>query len=299
LAQFAPDEGNETLWSEIPPREPQRRSSQSLKLAILFFVKDAVFNAGVWLAWMKQALTQRLPFKVLVHASGMEHGYRFHTESFRRFLVNTTAHTSWGDIAEAEMLLIRMALEDAEVTHLATVSADTLPFKPLQYIYAQLLRDPATRMCVDLQSWENLRGTHAETWWLMRRADAELFRDNWDMVRYNFKRRSTEEKTWLYPLLLRKYRWGDQQPLTDECVMYTDWTESCNHWADHGHLCNCPELLAEPHEPSSEADPAVFHRVQQRSWQELLKSPFWWGRKFEDRALKVGNRTFGADLVSS
>jgi len=300
LAGFAAKTANETRWAELPPRsEEHAHRSQFPKLAILFFTHHRIDNPMIWSAWMEQARHDGLNVSFHVYASVRERGGEFKQELFLPFLVNETASTSWGNIAEAEMLLMRRALMDAEVTHLATVSYDTVPLKPLSFIYSELKREPSTRMCVDLKSWEEPRGAHAETWWLMNRGDAQLFRDNWELVQANFEQTFTEEKTWLFPLLLRKTRWRNRQPLLDECVMFTDWADSCNSWADHSQLCNCPSLLAEPHQLATGAEPRIFKHAGPEAWKELLRSPFWWGRKFADNALKVGvdKDIFGQGLV--
>merc|ERR1711937_461261 len=125
---------------------------------------------------MQDAKTRGLDFRLLIHAHGITNHSHFVPEDFRQFLSPQQAHTKWDDIVPAELLLMRYALRDPRVTHLATVSDDTVPVKPLSYIYTELVREPATRMCIDLSSGEvGGQETHAETWWLMTRSDAQLF----------------------------------------------------------------------------------------------------------------------------
>lgn len=296
LNQYEPKTDQEKFWTELKPTPEQVRPT---KIALLMFVKDRVNNAAVWSSWMEDATSHGLDFKLLIHAwknhthkdkKHHKHNDRknktrggFEPATFRKYLVPEQARTTWNDIVEAEIMLLRYALRDLDVTHVATISDDTVPVKPLSYIYQELLREPATRMCVDLKSGESGdQKTHAETWWLMKRSDAQRFSDHWKLVQQSFVERSTEEKTWLLPLILRYKRWRDESRLLDECVMYTDWADDCNHWRDHEALCDCPHLRQEPHQPGLLSSPRLHYQLGSQAWSELRASPFWWARKFSD-----------------
>jgi len=253
------------------------------------FVKDRIGNANMWLSWMRDANASGSEFSLHIHAYGSHDD--FSPSEFRPFLVQEVVPTKWCDIWDAQLLLIRRALADGGVTHLAVVSADSVPLKRLSTVLEDLRRRPATRLCADfffpltatLDTWWLMR-PRAETWWLMRREDAELFAEERELVNSTFKAGCTEENSWLYPLLLRHARWGDQAPLLNECAMLTDWLGTCKGWADHMDDCRCARLRALPHRPGSAAHPRTYERVDAAAWRELRRSPFWWGRKFADGA---------------
>merc|ERR1712129_121453 len=137
-------------------------------------------------------------------------------------------------------------------------------------------------------SYENPAWTSAETWWLMHRADAELFIDNLPVVEHTFMIPNTGEKTFIYALLLRLRKWKTRTVL-DECVMFTDWSDGCNTWSDHAALCDCPHPAQEKFRQANEGTPRTYATVGEKAWEDLRCSPFWWGRKFEDHATRMDN----------
>lgn len=184
------------------------------------------------------------------------------------------------------MSMIRRALKDPTVTHLATISADSIPVKPLRYIYQQLAKDPTTRMCAD-DSWVR-PWPRAESWWLMRREDAELFRDNDDLARLRFRSGCTEEQAWYYPLRLRMERWGEKALVRNECPMFSNWADghkACKVWKSLVDDCKCPTLRNQAHVASGYMHPAEFLTIEEASYSELVRSPFWFARKFSHGAV--------------
>eukprot|EP00927_Polykrikos_kofoidii_P051342 TRINITY_DN45135_c0_g1_i1.p1 TRINITY_DN45135_c0_g1~~TRINITY_DN45135_c0_g1_i1.p1 ORF type:complete len:439 (+),score=63.90 TRINITY_DN45135_c0_g1_i1:109-1317(+) len=270
--------GKTLTWTELLPV----RSFEAMKgpkLGILMLVIDKVFNENVWSEWFAEAKARNLRFRMFIHASRGH--WHFNQSMFKEFLVHETIPSSWCKLWLAEMLLLRKSLKDHSVTHLATFSADAVPLKPLSYIYRELQLEPATRMCADMewkQPWER-----AETWWLMRRSDAELFLSHAQLIQNEFKIKNgcEEEAMWFYPLLLRSARWGDKARLLNQCVMFTDWKDSCKSWVDHAdRLCQCQSLRKSAHTRASRAHPRTYKKIGVEAWKELRRSAFWWGRKF-------------------
>jgi len=179
-----------------------------------------------------------------------------------------------------------MALEDPEVTHVMVVSGDSIPVKSVQRIYSELRNDPYTRMCAD----DNWKPRRAETWFLMRRGDAELFRDNADIIKEEFVTGCTEENSWYDPLKLRMEQWGAKSMIRNACPMFTEWKVGwgCKHWADHSGLCACPTLRAGNMTPASDTHPAIFHHIGSTAFRELQHSSFWFARKFSPGAIDEG-----------
>merc|ERR1719401_1025024 len=90
---------------------------------------------------------------------------------------------------------------------------------------------------------------------------------------------------------LRAERWGKAAAILKECPMFTDWTLThpfvlpCKQWADHASLCDCPKLRAGPHLNANRGHPATFKDVSEGAMRELLRSPFWFARKFDRGAV--------------
>eukprot|EP00927_Polykrikos_kofoidii_P044872 TRINITY_DN3874_c0_g1_i1.p1 TRINITY_DN3874_c0_g1~~TRINITY_DN3874_c0_g1_i1.p1 ORF type:complete len:341 (+),score=18.34 TRINITY_DN3874_c0_g1_i1:71-1093(+) len=269
--EFLPKTAQEQTWTAL---RPPARALGPPKLALLMMVNDSVPLSHVWLSWFDTVGTALKP-AVFLHAHGISQKNDFGTPSFAPYLVWPPVPSSWLDTFDVEMELMRLALADPDVTHVATVCESSVPLKPVSFIYSALSRKPATRMC---PSSEEIR--RAETWWLMSREDAQLFITQKNLVNASFRPvgRATNELTFLYPLRLRSTRWGEASPLKMQCVMFTDWSDHRKGFADHRSLCDCPSLQKEDYNRSTRAHPRSFS-IGSKSWSQLRLSPFWFGRK--------------------
>jgi len=285
-------------WINLPPKQ---LSNMHPKLAVLMFAKDSVGNEFVWKKWIKDAERDGLKFQFLIHAYGIEHPAGFKTRDLEKFVVPEKVETKWCDMWEAQMLLIRRALDDPEVSHVMVVSDDSIPVKSLSSIHGELSHDPRTQMCAD-DNWDKRR---AETWFLMRREDAELFRDNKDMVKAEFVggglKPCTEENSWYNPLRLRMQHWGARASIRNACPMFTEWKLGwgCKQWSDHSGLCECPSLRAGNITPADDAHPATFHRINSSAFQELVRSPFWFARKFSPGSVDIDDGALKMDEAAA
>lgn len=265
-------ESNE--WVEARPPEIKQVPP---KLAVLMFAKNTLINSDLWLEWLENAKQTGQSYKFLIHAYGINTPGEFQVPSLRDNVFTHLAPTQWCDIWEVQMELLERALMDSDVTHFAIVSDDSLPLKPLKDIHAELLLEPRTRMCAD-DDWNR-----AETWWLMRRGDAELFRWFRSTIERDFVHGCTEESSWYFPLKLRMERWGARLGVLDSCPMFTYWKHGgdCKKWSDHADTCNCPHLQNHVENNATSTHPASFARLGAEALRELRASPFWFGRKFE------------------
>lgn len=289
------------------PPEPVPQPGTKPKVAFLMFVKDKVLNPKLWLQWMRDARRSGLDFSLIIHAAwihrpdGKYDPNEFLQKEFLEYMSPKFAATTWCNMWDAEWLLIQQALKDPDVTHIQILSQDSIPLKPMRYIYQALEDDPVTRMCADDYVYKPF--PRAETWWVMRRGDAELFKQHEEQARMRFRAQCSEEEAWYYPLRARMERWGQEAaPVKDECVMFTDWADgnqSCKVWADQVKRCpnNCRVTRAENHTESATKHPVIFHSISIAAFRELMASPFWFSRKVDDGAIATPNR-FAAMLES-
>mmetsp|Transcript_80684 Transcript_80684/g.218511 ORF Transcript_80684/g.218511 Transcript_80684/m.218511 type:complete len:431 (-) Transcript_80684:57-1349(-) len=295
----------ESHFVQQPP-EPLPKPGSKPKVAYLMFVKDRVENPKLWLRWMRDARQSGLDFSLIIHAYGINRPYgRYVPSEFpqKEFLQYVSPHwrpSNWCMMWDAEFLVFKEAFQDPNVTHFITLSADTIPVKPMRYIYQALEDDPVTRMCADdyvYKPWPR-----AETWWAMRRGDAELFIQHEDQAREKFRCECSEEEAWYYPLRARMERWGrEAAPVKNECITLTDWADgnqSCKQWADMVKLCpnNCRVTRSMNKTESATKHPVIFHQLTTPAFKELMASPFWFMRKVDDEAMANPNR-FGAMLA--
>ncbi|CAK0830361.1 unnamed protein product [Prorocentrum cordatum] len=282
------------------PPGPVPRPGTRPKVAFLMFVKDTVLNPKLWLQWMRDARSSGLDFRLIIHAAwihrpnGEYDPNQFSQKEFLEYVSPEWSATKWCNMWDAEWLLIQQALKDPDVTHIQILSQDSIPLKPMRYIYQALQDDPVTRMCADdyvYKPWPR-----AETWWVMRRGDVELFKQHEAQAKTWFRVECSEEEAWYYPLRARMERWGwEAAPVKDECVMFTDWAEgnhSCKAWASLVKQCpnGCRVTRSMPHTESATKHPAVFQSLSIAAFRELLASPFWFSRKFADGAISTPNR---------
>jgi len=194
---------NSSTWPDIPPIPYQDRP---VKVALLMFVKDGVNNDHVWHTWLERARQDNLSFAMHIHAYGIGGPSEFRSPKLAQYLVNGKAPSKWCDIWKPQMKLLMMALQDPDVSHMQVLSEDSIPVKPMRDIYSQLSVHPATRMCAD-NKWRK-EWPRAESWWLMRREDAQTFAENQAFAKSNFRSGCQEEQAWYFPLKIREARWG-------------------------------------------------------------------------------------------
>lgn len=277
----------ESAWMDFEPRPYKEWTARSPKLAILMMTKDKVHNEDIWVKFLQRAKHDNLSYKMLIHAYGIDEGNRsqFLSTKLAKYVVKDKEWSSWCNMWKPQMLLLKKALMDENVTHMMMVSQDSIPVKPMRLIYDALLVDPTTRMCAD-DRWRR-DWPRAESWWLMRREDAELFAINEDFAEHNFLAHCTEEQGWYYPLRMRVEKWGNK--LLNECPMFTNWMDGktpCKIWKWNIQLCtDCAELRASPHHDAGFMHPVTYKSVNFSALKGLILSPFWFARKFEDGAV--------------
>lgn len=288
------------------PPKPIAEVNKSVKVAFLLFVNKKVENPKLWKQWMHDARESGLDFNLIIHAYGIFRPFgvynssEFHQKEFRKYMSKGWSWSNWCMMWDAEFLVFKEAFQDPNVTHFITLSADTIPVKPMRYIYQALEDDPVTRMCADdyvYKPWPR-----AETWWVMRRGDAELFIQFEAQAKEKFRCECSEEEAWYYPLRARMERWGyEAAPVKNECITFTDWADgnqSCKQWADMVKQCpnNCRVTRSMNHSETSTKHPVIFHQLTTPAFKELMASPFWFVRKIDDEAMSHPNR-FGAMLA--
>jgi hypothetical protein len=316
LTQLSPESPNERKWTELKVATFPKRAP---KLALLMFVKEGAIinNAKMWQSWTNHAKEQGLDFTMHIHAKEdydkawqawthhtkkqggssaamQDQAKEDHENLILKYKYPRWTPTSWCDMFDAEIMLMRAALQDPEVTHLMTLSANSVPLKNLSSIYEEIRRQPATRMCLDYKhkrfGGQRKHSPRAESWWLMTRSDAMPFIQNQALVRntfkYTHKLKCSDENVWALALLLRKNKWKEDMQLVDECPMFTDWKGSCKAWANRANdgCKNCVNLRKEPHSEAGPGHPRLYKHVGVKAWQELQDNPFWFGRKFADHA---------------
>jgi len=270
-----PNNEGQSSWLDLPPVEGTTKKPP--KLALMMTIYDTITHADMWSAWLRSADEAGLNYSLVIHKKKQEEPLKKGQE-LERFLLNRSATTEYCRATTVWQLMIGMGLKDQDVTHFATITGDSIPLKPLSQIYAHLSKNPASRMCMDFDFGWRVR---AETWWVMRRADAALLHKHQTLVATSFPVVCADEELWMKPLALRSCRDPDSSPLVNECVMFTDWTGQCRDWANHNDLGNFTHLRTkERYRNSKEAHPRMYLTLSKASLAELEASPFWFARKF-------------------
>jgi hypothetical protein len=273
---------------DLPPRA--RTTIRTPKLALNFLIKDTIHNSHVWEAWLDQGKKDGIPVKVLIHPQEAASAKAKLPTNFQQFLVNKTVASDWQHVFRAQFHLLKEALKDPDVTHVATLSDSTIPVKSLSWMMAELTQDNTTRMCGDY-------GGHiAETWWVMNRPDAELFKDHETLVKKMLMLTTRKqwgndaEVGWYEPLSMRSDKWGQEAPLTLQCTTLAlfnckDGIDGEEPWCAELPDCNCPNLEKLLPEKLALEHAAEFNLLTSAAYGELLASPFWFARKFAEGAV--------------
>jgi len=276
-------------WGKLPPYAMAAVDGK-VKVAFLMFANDQIDNEDTWTYWLEQAGAADLEFSVYVHAYGLppKGNSTWKSPSFVPYLLQQQVHTSWCQMWEAQMFLLEKALADSTNTHFLMVSSDSVPVKPMKFIYSQLSSRPRSKFCVD-DFWRK-PWPRAETWAVLRRGDAEFFVENKKFASKHLRRDCEEETAWYFPLRARWSAHGDQAAVDRECIMFTNWKDgekACKEeWALNADKCNCPQLRKTSEStPAGFKHPVIYTKVLAAAFEELVRSPFWFARKITDGAL--------------
>ncbi|CAE8637598.1 unnamed protein product, partial [Polarella glacialis] len=284
-------------WLDLPEVDDQ---PASVKLAILLLIKDEIGNSKAWLDWIRSAKRHGLHLEFLIHAYGIdpkeqENATATWPAEFRQSLLPQRAYTTWCDIIDAQVLLMRSAMTDPAISHMVFVDIASIPVELPWVIYEQLALASQSRFC------KLFVEKRSETWSLIRRSHARLLVDNHDGLRnqvldkFHFASEDLkaslgsvclEEMSWHWPLVLRdrrRQKMGnlDRSQLMDACVMFADWQTPGNptakrDWEGGFNLCeDCDALRACNRIGEVElTHPATFGALTQPAFEELLRSPF-------------------------
>jgi hypothetical protein len=195
------------------------------------------------------------------------------TPFFKKYFLNTKYSSHHCDSIWLTTNLLRKALADNDVTHLALVSGGSLPLRTIPQILTSLREDDRSRFCVD-EEW-----TRAETWSVLRRDHAELIdehRDEFHQLILSRCLSCVDEETFHWALTERG------EDVMDQCVTMTDWSGTPKNWGRVAKECKCPAFLASVKAPASCLNPATMRVVTSEGMEQLLKSPrrHWFVRKF-------------------
>merc|ERR1719284_790575 len=140
-------------------------------LALMLFVRDYVpeAHAKLWAAWMDTAKSQGLKVSMFIH-TGLTDLSNF-SKDLRPYVIKQTVKTKWCQAYGAIMAIYKHVRKHKHITHVATISDDSIPVQPVSEIYAEITAKPQSRFCQDNNWWI----PRAETWWVMARQDMELF----------------------------------------------------------------------------------------------------------------------------
>mmetsp|Transcript_99528 Transcript_99528/g.281687 ORF Transcript_99528/g.281687 Transcript_99528/m.281687 type:complete len:425 (-) Transcript_99528:74-1348(-) len=276
-------------WGARAPYE-MAAPGQRVKVAFLMFANDHIDNEDTWAYWLEQASAADLEFSVYVHAYGLppRGNSTWKSPSFAPYLFQQQVRTTWCQMWEAQMLLLEKAVSDSTITHFLMVSSDSVPVKPMKYIYSELSSRPRSKFCAD-DYWRK-PWPRAETWSVLWRGDAALFVENKEFSRKHFRRDCEEETGWYFPLKARWGNYGQEAAVDKECIMFTNWKDgekACKEeWSKNADKCNCPQLRQKSENtPAGFKHPVVYHKIPSAGFEELVRSPFWFARKISDGAL--------------
>lgn len=275
-------------WGQLPPVAMPAKGDH-VKVAFLMFANDRVHNEEVWLHWMEQAKGEDIEFMLLIHAYGLppRGTAEWKSERFSKYLVKDQVRTTWCQMWEAQMLMMEKALTNDHVTHVMMVSSDSVPVKPMSWIHKEISNDPLSRFCVD-DYWRT-PWPRAETWSLMRRGDVEVFVKNKEWAAKHLRRDCEEELGWYFPLRARWGNWGEKAAVSRECVMFTNWKDgekACKEaWAENADKCKCKKLRRSNQTAAGFKHPVTYHKLGKTEFEELVRSPFWFARKFSEGAI--------------
>jgi len=114
-------------------RENFNSSIEKKKLAFCFMIYDKIANQEIWEKFFQKINSNN--YTILIH-------YKENKDLgiFNKYKLDKCIDTCWGcfSLVKAQMLLMKKALEDKNVTHCIWLSGNCLPMKHFNYIYQNL-----------------------------------------------------------------------------------------------------------------------------------------------------------------
>lgn len=283
-----------SVWKVAPQWPPP---AMEPKLAMLFFIKEKIFNADLWVAWLEQAESHNVPFHLAIHTKSpnITLDARLHKYLHKEHIENDKCNL-WN----AQWALINPVLENKkfnDVSHFMMLSENAVPVKALHQIYAELRRQPLSRFCVD----DNFVRPRAETWWVIRRDDMAWFYNNTEVLHKWFGKGCIDENLWYGALKECRRQDPGNCPILDQCWMYVNWRlradGGCKDWKRVAENTHTPILDQQPHQNTTSGHPVTWLNATADAFNELYHSPHWFARKFTDGAvpLEVASRMLTAE----
>lgn len=266
-------------WKDLPPIAPSKIGA---KLGFVMMIYHTIVFKK---SWQKLLEEPKVPFALLIHSKMKADLPKFFTKFlYNKKLPNDRCKNSKMML----MLMVHLMNKDKDVSHLAVVSGDSLPIKPLSHMTLDIHRDGCSRFCADTE-WKR-----AETYYVMRRDHAQFLNKNMKQlfaliptVDSNPKTDCLDEDMFYWPLHLRK------ESVCNSCPMMTDWTGTNKYWKINAKRCKCPAFLKSSKIQGSCARPSMFKDITPQGLDQLLSSPagYWFARKFQGDGLK-GKATY-------
>merc|ERR1719221_1463686 len=126
---------------------------------------------------------------------------------------------------------------------------------------------------------------------MLSRNDLQFISDFKGGIARQHGRGCIDENAWYPPLKRRKEFWGaEKSDFKKECWMFANWKltkNPCKDWAKAADLCDCPNMDVQPHKNATGEHPVTWHNVSAIAFGDLVKSPFWFARKFSNKAIPL------------
>jgi len=283
-------------WNQLPATKSTKASGQPNLVFLMMIYQTIVFPK----AWETLLSEPDAKGGMLIHSKLKANVPSF----FQEYLMEEKVEN---DRCKNHNVVLRMMnltmTKSPDFTHVAVVSGDTLPIKPLSHMYADLLAEGASRFCADAQYGR------AETYFIMGRDHVAFLDQNKDSLRLLIDKASSEFSTLVHPACTDEdmFYWPLQQraekgyeKVVGSCPMLTDWSHTDKYWSFNVEKCNCPELLNSKKELGNCNHPSVFYDISAKAVQEIFASEggHWYLRKFTGDAVKMPGDKVVGDTVN-
>mmetsp|Transcript_60586 Transcript_60586/g.131322 ORF Transcript_60586/g.131322 Transcript_60586/m.131322 type:complete len:428 (-) Transcript_60586:242-1525(-) len=257
------------MWRALPSIPV---TSQSPKIALLMMIYKRIAFPRAWQSALETVPPEKYRFIIHSVLDSPELD-----EFFAPFLILFRFPSAHCNTVWLLLNLMSIALGDPDVSHLVTLSGDTLPLQNMNTILGSLGTDASltsSNFCVD-PDW-----VRAETWFMLRRADASFIVQNSEQFHALLSTRLTycvDEDSFYWSLMERDVT------ITDRCLMMTDWSNTAKYWSKIASECDCPTFLSSSRQEAATCGrPSMFLSVTAAGMAELRSSnaKYWFVRKF-------------------
>jgi hypothetical protein len=260
--------------------------NKNKKLAFLFLIYDKINYEEIWKKFFNKA--DKSKYNIYIHYKD-----NIELKYFEEYKLNNCIPTKWGDfsLVNAQLLLLKTALNDIENYKFIYVSNSCIPLKSFNYVYNQLTKDNNTHFNTMPHIFPNCNALlaavpkkdvrKASQWCILNRGHAKYLASNKSKINTD---------------LYKKINASDEIYFITELYLYTNNNIKTTDYSAEGAttFTNWSDMK---YKYGNGGIPKNYYNISSEELKYLLQSSCLFGRKFNVNC-KVDNNINLIDYIN-